>query len=384
MRIVHLLTYLDSQSGGMERQALQLAKRLRAKGHEIFFITCAHRDRMRRDRLRLVDTLEGFPVYRIPLVRCARRWNAALYGACAWFLLLYLHRRYDVMHAHQLYTSGIVAGAAKFFLCGKRLIVKNCCGGTFGDVRFLAELPFGRMLVAFLRRTADVFIAISEETAREMEVVSFAPIVRIPNGVDTAFFSPPSDAEKAAARHALFRGMSAKYIVLFVGKLDPQKNVSMLIEAMRMTADDVLLLIVGDGPLCLSLEQQAASLGLHGRVRFFGIVRNVLPFYRAADVFVLPSRAEGASNVLLEAMSMRLPCIGSDIAGIRAMIDDGVSGYLAPIDDAGALGRTIARVCADADGARVVAENARQSVVARFSFDHVAAAYAAEYNRLRV
>ena len=127
MKIVFFLTYFDSQTGGMERQALQLAKNLRARGCQIFFITCAHINRMRREHLKIIDTFYGFKVYRIPLIGGWRRVNVFLYFLGGLAVLLFLKERYQIIHAHQLHTSGVIACIAKLFLPAKKLIIKNSC-----------------------------------------------------------------------------------------------------------------------------------------------------------------------------------------------------------------------------------------------------------------
>jgi glycosyltransferase involved in cell wall biosynthesis len=92
-------------------------------------------------------------------------------------------------------------------------------------------------------------------------------------------------------------------------------------------------------------------------------VREVLA---ALDVFVLPSRTEGMSNALLEAMAMALPVVATAVGGTPEVIADGRSGLLVPPDDASALAAAIARVLADADLARRLGAAARQTVEERY------------------
>ncbi|KKU12537.1 MAG: Glycosyl transferase group 1 [Parcubacteria group bacterium GW2011_GWC2_45_7] len=374
MEIVYLLTYLDSQTGGMERQALQLAKRLRKNGHEIFFITCAYLGHMSKEHLRIVDKKEGFQVYRIPLVGGARYLNIVLYGLGVLALLFILRKRYDIIHAHQLYTSGVVAGFAKLFLRSKKLVVKNCCGGEFGDVKFLNILPGSLWIKKMMRRAVDEWIAISEETRKEMVVESFHPIVDIPNGVDTEHFYPSDTAQKTALRKEM--GIAPdKKIALFVGKFDPQKNIPVLLEAMRNVRCNTHLWIVGDGPLRPSFERYVATHNLGDEITFCGTVRDVRIYYQVVDLFVLPSRAEGLSNVLLEAMSSGLPVIGSDIEGIRALATHKVNSYLVPLDDAPALAYAITHIITHPQEAERIGNEARSSMVKQFSIGDIVKKY---------
>ncbi|MBI4135744.1 glycosyltransferase family 4 protein [Candidatus Uhrbacteria bacterium] len=381
MKVVYLLTYLDSQTGGMERQALQLAKKLREKGHEIFFITCAHLSRMRQEHLRLIDTKEGFRVYRIPFFGGVRYLNMVLYGIGTLILLFLMQKQYRIIHAHQLYTSGVVGAFAKLFLRSKKLIVKNCCGGEFSDVKFLKQLPGFPFVMRRMRRAVDRWIAISDETQREMQAERLGRIIYIPNGVDTAYFHPKDVVRKSTLREKMKIDPHDK-VVLFIGKFDPQKNIPVLLKAMGSVGPNVHLLIVGTGSLRPILERYVATNNLHKKVTFCGAVSDTKEYYQIADLFVLPSRAEGLSNVLLEAMSSGLPCIGSDIAGIRAVVAHGVNGYLVPLDDASAFAWAITRVFAQPEEARRTGDAARASVIKRFSLDSVAQSYVRLYETL--
>lgn len=381
MRVVFLLTFLDSQTGGMERQALQLAVRLRERGHDIFFITCAQIGGMRRNGLRFRDTFHGFRIYRIPLVAGWRRWNAIAYGVGALFLLTVLQRHYTLIHAHQVHTSGTIAMIAGYFLRSKRVMVKNCCGGSFGDITNWERLLPSARIRRFLQRRVDMAIGVSEETVAEMAHAGFSPIRCIPNGVDTDRYHPHLGS-RHAMKAALHPDMSEKQWILFVGKLDPQKNVSILFSALEQLSDDLVLLIVGDGALRATLEADVRARALSHHVIFCGAVPETLPYYRAADVFVLPSFAEGLSNALLEAMSVGVPCIGSDIAGIRAVITDGATGVLVPPQDADAIAAAIRDLCAHPRDAETLGERARARISAEYGLAGVAERYATLYESL--
>ena len=136
---------------------------------------------------------------------------------------------------------------------------------------------------------------------------------------------------------------SKKYFnrMLFVGRLDQQKNLLNLFEALPKTK--LTLDIYGDGPLREQLARKAKDLGIP--VNFMGVVANkdlpeVLNRYR---YFILPSVFEGMPKSLLEAMACGLLCIGTDIDGINEIIEDSVNGYLANDTSIPALAKTINR-----------------------------------------
>ena len=377
MNVVHLLTFLDSQTGGMERQALQLVLRLRSQGVRAFFITCTHRKQMRREHLPWHGHFHDVEIYRIPLIAGWGRLNALMYLVGAVGLLVYLRRRYRVIHAHQLHTSGFVAALAKTIVRTKKLVVKNCCGGSFGDVRNVSRLPFARFAIYLMKRSVDRWIAISEETQREMEELSCSHIALIPNGVDTEYFFGDDEVsdESLCNRYA---PDSSTRIVLFVGKLDPQKNVGSLIEAMARV-ENAVLLIVGTGALQKTLEQVARSSKVSHRVHWCGTTIDVRPFYRMADVLALPSFAEGSPNVLLEALSMGTVCVGSDIASVRALIEDGRNGYLSACD-AVSIASTLQRALRESTPD--VSRRARETILRHHDFKTITKRYATLYREL--
>ena len=125
------------------------------------------------------------------------------------------------------------------------------------------------------------------------------------------------------------------------------------------------LTIIGDGPSRAALEAQA---GRHPRRGIAarrcgssaGSIRPALPAaYASASLLLLPSYVEGHSNVILEALAAGLPCVASDVPGIRETITDGREGILVPPRDPDALARAAARVLADAESWRSMSRNAR-------------------------
>lgn len=383
MRVVYLLTYLDSQTGGMERQALQLAKRLRAQGHKIFFITCARLSKMRREQMRFIDRKEGFRVYRVPFFGGARYLNMVFYGIGVLILLALTRRRYQIIHAHQLYTSGLAASFAKLILPSQKVIIKNAAGGDkCGDVAELRRLQGSRFFIALMRRMVDQFIAVSPQTADEMQEIGFTRMELIPNGVDTDYFHPLDKGARDQLRQKMLGAYAEKNVILFVGRLGPEKNLFTLLDAIRLLGLDVHLYLVGDGVLGIRLYQYANEKSIADRVHFWGIRKNVEQWYQIADMFVLPSHSEGSPNTLLEAMSSALPVIGSDIPAIRYIIKDGESGFLFRSEDNQNLAAIMHKILVDAQLRDKLGQQARASIMTRFSLDSVAQNYATLYGSL--
>lgn len=144
-------------------------------------------------------------------------------------------------------------------------------------------------------------------------------------GVDLAVYEPPPGRS----------GSATAAEVLFVGRLLHGKGLSLLLEAvaeLRRRGLDVTVTVVGDGPARAEVEAAAHSFGLSAHVRFLGSIGqdDLLARYGAADVFCLPSFAEGIPVVAMEAMAMELPVVTTRIMGIPELVEDGTHGLLVP------------------------------------------------------
>lgn len=130
------------------------------------------------------------------------------------------------------------------------------------------------------------------------------------------------------------------HIVVAVGKLYPQKNHKLLIDAFSMLLNDYpehQLHIYGEGPLRSELEKYISEKNLAGNVILQGNHPNVQERISNAEMFVLSSDYEGLSNALLEAMSIGIPSISTNCAGSEEIINDGANGLIVPVGDKNAL-----------------------------------------------
>lgn len=188
-------------------------------------------------------------------------------------------------------------------------------------------------------------------------------IAVVPNYVDTDLFRPSPE------RRPPFTGAGPARL-LCIGRMEAQKNIATLIEAL---ADlPVVLDLVGRGSLENELRSVAATQGVE--VRFHGNVpHGDLPgLMNVADAFVLPSHFEGHPKALLEAMAAGLPCIGADVPGIREVVTHGVDGTLvAPT--AKTLRGAVVGLMADAEAAAALGRAARRRITGTVSLDRVAA-----------
>ncbi len=132
-------------------------------------------------------------------------------------------------------------------------------------------------------------------------------------------------------------------VILALGRLHENKGFDVLLHAL-VHLPGAYLLLAGDGPLRDQLEALALKLGVKPRVRFLGWRDDVPSLFATADVFVCPSRHEPLGNVVIEAWAQGKPVVATASQGPAALLRDGVSGLLTPVDDAGALTKAIRRV----------------------------------------
>jgi len=259
------------------------------------------------------------------------KWGILLYSILMPFIHRHSLRAADVFKTNQI--DGSWSAVIAKWLYRKPLIVRTgYTRSIFARKQANAKLAkkFER-IERFAYRNADVaavatrsdkeYISSKYHIAREKTEV-------LHNYVNTKIFRP-IQARKYSDR------------IVFVGRLTPQKNLFNLIEAVAEC--DLVLDIYGRGELRDELQTYAISRNARGNFR--GVVGNdelpdILNRYR---YFILPSLYEGMPKTLLEAMACGLVCIGTDVDGIRELIEDGVNGYLAKETNADALVEAIQR-----------------------------------------
>ena len=258
---------------------------------------------------------------------------------------------FDVVVGHYLYPTASFALDAATRAAVPLVLVSH---GT--DARSVMRSDrFGARGREALRR-ADLVVAVSDalrDTLRaEAGVPPEVPIEVVNMGFNDDLFVPDP-----RAREALKLDDPAERIVLFAGNLEHVKGVEVLFEAFVELIDAGRadrLVLVGDGPLAQTVRERVAALAADdahadptGRVTLTGELeqRDVARWMAAADVFVLPSRAEGLGLVLLEAMACGTPCVASRVGGIPEVLSDSC-GRLVPAEEPHALAAAIAAVLA--------------------------------------
>lgn len=361
--------------GGTQRQCWLLARELHRRGHEVVVLTRGGKDAP-ADELR-----EGVAVRRTPALGPGHMqsimWTLT---AAAW--LRHQGRRFEVLQCYQLLSPahiGILGRSGR-----QAVVVRPACSGPYGDVAEARRLPLTGIRRLLLQR-ADAFVTLTP--AIEAELVEFGlgtvPCHRIPNGVDLTAFAPAADAERRALRARL--GLPEDRVVCaFVGRLTPQKDPALLLEAWAIGHwPQAHLVLVGDGPLRPRLEASVTSGPTRGQVTFAGATADVASYLKAADLLVLPSRAEGMSNAILEAMACGLPIVATDLIGNREVMGgDGQAGRLVPPGDPAALAEAVGMLLRTPTLRDKLGGAARAMVAERFDIQRVVTQYLSLYAML--
>jgi len=210
------------------------------------------------------------------------------------------------------------------------------------DPRYMPNKQYLRKLRNFLYRFADGIVV---QTSRNMNYFSRAVQKK------AIIISNPINLGDMAGRAV---STPKRREIVSVGRLMPQKNQAMLLEAFAAIGDDFpdhVLTIYGEGPERTNLVRKADELGIRDRVFFPGSVKDVHERIAHGELFVLSSNYEGMPNALIEAMCLGLPCISTDVSGAGDLIIPGENGEIVGVGDTQALATCMRSLLAD-DGIR--------------------------------
>lgn len=371
LRIAYVLSHFHPHASGAERQALAQGRELVRRGHRVRVITRAipgHDDD---------ETIEGVVVHRWVRTSAAGPLFGLSFVAGVARALRRLRGEIDLIHTHQGLWEAISTGLARPLIRPRPTLIQPASSGYYGEAEELMRTKGAAVLQRLiLRNTA--FAAISGDIERQWLDLGVPPgrMIRMASGVDDRHFRPgPSSLPTLPI---------GRPRVVFTGRLHPQKDLDLLVDIWPEVARQTRahLVLIGAGPDRDRLATRAADLGVADSVHFAGSLPDPAEAIRGADLFVLPSVAEGMSNSLLEAMATGLPCLASDIGGNRDLITPGSTGWLAPPKDRPAWTRAIVEILRDPGLATEVGGRARALVEQQYSLTRIVDRYVALYRRM--
>ena len=367
-RVQMLIHQFRPVASGAELQAERLATKLVALGHDVRVLT-----NLLVPHTQPRERLSGISIRRCEFPMAYRVDSEC--GETLRYLVQHRHE-YDILHSHMAYGHAVVAAlVAEWF--GKRSLFKIACAGPMGDLQGFSRMAGARAGLAILKRV-DAIIAISQEVRDELLQWGFPAdrIHLIPNGVDTTQFHPTPP-------------LSDRRVVQFllVGRRTPQKGIDTTLEAVaellrRGFAGRFRVRLLGWDYPEYDYREMAQCLGVVADVEFCPFEQAIEEVYRAAHCLILPSRGEGLSNVLLEAMACGLPVIASRVSGTVDVLCDETRGILIDSGSPRALADAMAVIIEQPDRAAQFGEAGRRRVLDAFSLNSVAERYQQLYTEL--
>lgn len=252
--------------------------------------------------------------------------------------------RPDLFHLH-LWNSGACRYA---FMAAKKydlpvVVTEHDPFKLQGMKSFLKRrtLKYTNRVIAISKENKNLLLELYPELKGKVQIVS--------NGIDLVDFQQKglaiSVAEKVELRKEFYGVDHDWKVVLYVGTLHQRKGLKYLLAAARQfVGQKVRFVLVGDGPQRKELADFVKENHLGEYVKFLGFQKNVIQFFRAADLFVLPTIKEAFGLVILEAMAMKLPVVATNAGGVPDIIEDAKNGLLVPAADVKALGYAIGRL----------------------------------------
>ena len=363
--------------GGSGVVATELGKALALRGHQAHFIST-------ETPFRLGDFQEGlyfhqvatptYPLFREPqyllslanrIVQVARDSNLDI-----------IHAHYAVPHATAAFLSRQVLSAS-----GHAPKVVTTLHGT--DITLIGNDPSYSRIVAFSIEQSDAVTAVSNSlrasTYAELGVTR--EIAVIPNFLDLAIHRrrPRPDLRKHFTG-----GDDNVRIVIHVSNFRPVKRAEVVIDLFDRIRAEVpaRLLLVGDGPDLPIAQRRARKLKIENLVHAIGAQEEVVPLLSIADLFLLPSAQESFGLAALEAMACEVPVIASEVGGLPEVIQNGVTGFLHPLDDEDGMVTSAIALLKDPARHQAVAQAACRRVREQFSVDRVVPMYESCYQKL--
>ena len=286
---------------------------------------------------------EGVHVIRLnPLLRIG---NAPLLPE------LFMTRDYDVLHLHQPFIFGaeLATSAAQLRRIPlmssfhNELVADGLRGALFraySRTVLPLTLRASRVIIGLTPGQADDVPQIRAETRRHPDKLHI-----VPNAVDQRRFAPGPIDQQVRSRLGVPADAKVAIVCAALDEAHLTKRVDVAISA-TAEVDELHLIVVGDGPLRVTLERQARTLGVSDRVHFAGLQNEDLPaHYRAADVCVVCSELELFGLVQVEAMSCGRPVIVSDLPGARDVSVPGLTGWHVKPADASAVATALREFC---------------------------------------
>jgi glycosyltransferase involved in cell wall biosynthesis len=355
MKILHMI--LSMTGGGAERQLTHIAPELSGRGHDVhvaFVVPGVNWARLAG---------QGCTIHHFA---ASRKWKPLVFAQS---ISLVRRLRPDVLQTWLTHMD-IVGGVTARVLRVPWVMSERCAALLYPPTILnrlrVAAAKHADLIVPNSEGGAEYWIGQGIDAARLEIVPNFVPLAEIDA-------TAPLDDERVSAGDEL---------VVYVGRLAPEKNLHTLVRAFEHVArlrPRARFAFCGDGPLLSNLTAQVEAAGMRERFIFTGFVNNVASWLKRASAAVAVSRTEGHPNAMLEAIVAGVPVVVSDIPAYRSVLDEQSASFVAG-DDAQAIAAAVMRTLEDGATAQERAAHARTRLSLQ-SLEATASRYEEVYRR---
>lgn len=286
-------------------------------------------------------------------------------------LCIFLKRnRFDIVHTHT--TKAGMIGRLASLLAGVPLIFHTVHGFAFSEHSGRFKVKFYALIERICAKACTKLITVSKyhkDWAVSLGIANPDKIIAIPNGLEN---------DKKLVK-------SERKQVIFVGRMVREKGVEDLLKAFafllreKSIERDVVLELYGDGPDKPYFESLSDELGLIKHVTFYGFVKQEEMEIQSSSIFVLPSYREGFSISLLEAMSLGLPIVATNIGGNKEALANGEAGLLYTAGEVNDLARCLAELLNNPEKAKLLSLKAKTIFYQEYTLDKMTSSYISLY-----
>jgi glycosyltransferase involved in cell wall biosynthesis len=348
MKIVHVVDSMEI--GGAETLVSQMCRLQREQGHD----PCVYAV-LTLGPLGEQMRAEGFAVQ----ANVGRHFSDAAQN----FFRIFNELRPDVVHLHNPTPTVYAAMAAR--MAGVPSIISTRHSLVAPPRRLITELKY-----AIAATCCDWIVGVCDATTANLKSMHSVPahkVVRVYNGAESV-------SRVAKEQWPPKSG----FTLVYVGRLEPVKNHALLLDAFRAALQSMpglRLWMVGDGVERKILENLAVKLGITSQVTFWGQQRDVAPFFSAADAFIMSSKSEGLPVSLLQAFSMGLPAIVTDVGGMAEVVRLAKAGLTVSLTDTAEMAAAILRLASNDAERRHFSMNAEEAFHSHFTLQAMVDSY---------
>ena len=366
--------------GGSGVVATELGIELANRGHEVHFITYSQPIRLTEPHSNIhfhEVTVSTYPLFQYP------PYDLALATRMAEVADIY---QLDLLHVHYAIPHSVSAMLARQILANARngsrrkLPFVTTLHGT--DITLVGQDPSYLPVTRLSIEQSDGVTAISnylrDRTVREFEVEKEIEVIY--NFVNCDLYTRPKDWLDRRLQFA----QKDERILVHLSNFRPVKRVPDVIEIFDRVNRQVpsRLLMIGDGPERSGAELLAKRKGIRDRVSFLGKQDNVQEVLGICDLMLMPSELESFGLAALEGMACKVPAISTNVGGLPELIENGRTGYLAPVGDVEAMANFSTALLSDEARLRAMGDAARFEAQSRFCATHIIGRYEKFYARV--